>query len=300
VINFVPLLVSAAFLSVLTAPAPLVDRALPMGEEAFGNGKVPKQPGWAAGVLSAANDPHRVYMHWVNGSEDFVFRGDADAMNAALKLFAAIKDDKNQVVVVAGTGETKSFEGKVVPYDWHLYVPTDIALFFAQQEKGTNVMVKHPRLMIHITKQLPVEKLKIPAGLSVLGVEDLVATYRSGLASQERRVRIHSLSSLGRYAYVDGSLAPLAAALQDKDEIIRIVAARTLNQSFGIFAKKHLPQLEALRDRSSDKWRSEYVEICKSVRAAKSNPRSPVVTGVMAAVRVVLDDYDHRQQKQRK
>ena len=53
-------------------------------------------------IMAVINDTHRVYHTWVNGSEHFYFKGDTEALNAALKNFAAIKADRRTVVLRPG------------------------------------------------------------------------------------------------------------------------------------------------------------------------------------------------------
>jgi hypothetical protein len=108
--------------ALLAAPA----SALALGTETFGNAPQVKQPQWAEGVVEVVNLQSRVYCRWVNGDESFYYQGDARALNEALKAFAAIKDDARVVVLRPGKAETKSFQGKVVAYDWDLHVPSGI------------------------------------------------------------------------------------------------------------------------------------------------------------------------------
>jgi len=113
-----PLLVAAAVLT----PAP----AFALGTETFGNAPQVKQPQWAEGVVDVVNLKSRVYQRWVNGDESFYYQGDAKALNETLKAFAAVKDDERIVILRPGKAETKSFQGKVVAYDWDLHVPSGI------------------------------------------------------------------------------------------------------------------------------------------------------------------------------
>ncbi len=100
--------------------------AFALGEESFGNAPKVKQPEWAVGVVDVVNHPSRVYSQWVNGNEYFFYHGDAKALNETLAAFAAVKDDVRTVVFLPGTGETKSFRGKEVAFDWQLHVPSGI------------------------------------------------------------------------------------------------------------------------------------------------------------------------------
>jgi len=98
----------ATLVAMLLLPA----AAFALGEEAFGNAPRVAQKDWADGVINVVNLKSRVYLHWVNGNESFFYRGDAGALNEALRLFAAINDDEKQIVLLPGSGKTQSFDGK--------------------------------------------------------------------------------------------------------------------------------------------------------------------------------------------
>src|SRR5262245_60914110 len=100
--------------------------AFALGEEGFGNAPRPKQPDWADGVVDVVNLKSRVYFRWVNGNEDFYYRGDAAAINEALRLFAAVKDDARQVILLPGSGKTGTFQGKPIDFDFQFHVPSGI------------------------------------------------------------------------------------------------------------------------------------------------------------------------------
>lgn len=67
-------------------------RAWAMGQEDFGNAALNEANfrDWP-GIMPLVNHPSRVYHSWVNGNERFYYRGDAVALNDALRKFAASK-----------------------------------------------------------------------------------------------------------------------------------------------------------------------------------------------------------------
>jgi hypothetical protein len=83
---------------------------LALGMETFGNGPVVRQPEWREGVLDVVNLNSRVYSVWVNGNESFFYRGHAEALNEALRKYAAIKGDIHAVILLPGAGKTRSFK----------------------------------------------------------------------------------------------------------------------------------------------------------------------------------------------
>jgi hypothetical protein len=129
--------------ALLAVPVPV----FALGEEAFGNAPRVKQPQWADGVLAVVNMKSRVYLQWVNGNETFFYRGDAKALNEALRLFAEIKDGGKSIVLLPGSGETKTFQGKEVPYDWSLHVPGGIHRAISKET--------HPVLTVYVKAAKP-------------------------------------------------------------------------------------------------------------------------------------------------
>ncbi len=158
--------------------------ALALGEEGFGNTPRPKQPDWADGVIEVVNLKSRVYFRWVNGNEDFFYRGDAAAINEALRRFAAVKDDARQVILLPGSGKTQTFDGKPVEFDFQFHVPSGI---YRAVTKRT-----HPVLTVYVNaaKPRPIDGELVERWLPDLNSESFKARER---AEQE-------LQKLGRDA----------------------------------------------------------------------------------------------------
>src|SRR5262245_15341995 len=112
--------------AVVTLLLVLPPRILALGMETFGNAPAAKQPDWAEGILEVVNLKSRVSSQWVNGNENFFYRGNAQTLNEALQKYAAVKDDVRQLILLPGSGQTQTFARKPVPYDWQLHVPSGI------------------------------------------------------------------------------------------------------------------------------------------------------------------------------
>jgi hypothetical protein len=135
--------VAVSALLLLALPATV--RAL--ATETFGNSPAVKQPGWAEGVLDVVNLKSRVYSYWVNGNESFFYRGDAGALNEALRKFAAVKSDVRQVILLPGSGKQQTFGRKTIDFDWQLHVPSGI---YKAMTKRT-----HAVMTVYITARKP-------------------------------------------------------------------------------------------------------------------------------------------------
>src|SRR5262245_347997 len=95
----------AALALLLACPA----AALALGEEKFGNAPAVRQPGWPDGALEVVNLKSRIYSNWVNGNENFFYKGDVQAVNEALRGYGAVKDDGRRILLLPGSGKTQSF-----------------------------------------------------------------------------------------------------------------------------------------------------------------------------------------------
>src|SRR5262249_1056175 len=128
---------------------------LALATEKFGNAPMVKQPDWAEGVVDVVNLQSRVYTRWVNGNESFYYRGNAQALNEALRKYAAGKDEVRQLILLPGTGKTQAFGGKAVSFDWEFHVPSGI--YKAASKRKHAVMTVY----VNATKPRPPKDRKL-------------------------------------------------------------------------------------------------------------------------------------------
>jgi len=115
--------------------------AVALATETFGNAPVVRQPEWSDGVLEAINLESRVYSYWVNGNENFFYRGNSRALNEALRKFAVVKGETHVVILMPGPGNTNSFQGQAINFDWQLHVPSGI--YKAVTKKSECILTIH-------------------------------------------------------------------------------------------------------------------------------------------------------------
>ena len=158
-VKLVALFGLAAFSLGATAEAP----EAVLGEEAFGNRAVRNNREWPKGLLACVNDKRRVYRRWVNGNEDFCFRGNLAQLNEAIARFAKIDLKKRVLVLEPEPGMTRSFKKKQVPYRWRINAPSGLYRAYVKRQKGEAAMA---RMFVHLDKMdfLPSE-LVIPASI---------------------------------------------------------------------------------------------------------------------------------------
>ncbi|MAG55419.1 MAG: hypothetical protein CMJ83_03925 [Planctomycetes bacterium] len=265
-----------------------------LGEEAFGNDPVNKHSEWVKGVVDAANDRRRVYRRWVNGNEDFCFRGDAIAVNAALKLFAKIDDPKKLVVLLPDLGRTRSFENVLVKYVWKINVPSGIYLGMAKRVKGPSAMHLHPVMEIHLTGGLKAEELELPAGLAVVGAEDLMRKYRDARKNGETAsTRGYGCHSLWRFGYGAGVVEELTTSINSEDSFVQLSAVGALGL-MGQDARTAVPALKKLMGAAEVRLRDACKRALDKISKAKPAPKSDLRVGTMKAIRKVLDGRKKR------
>jgi hypothetical protein len=102
--------------TVVTLLLALPPAVLALATETFGNAPVVKQPEWAEGIIDVVNLPSRVYSYWVNGNENFFYRGNALALNEALRKYATVKDDIRQLILLPGSGKAQTLHGKPIDF----------------------------------------------------------------------------------------------------------------------------------------------------------------------------------------
>jgi hypothetical protein len=307
---------------------------LALGMETFGNAPAVKQPDWADGVVDVVNLKSRIYSQEVNGNENFFYRDNAQALNEALRKYAAVKADVRQLILLPGSGKTMTFGRKPIEFDWQLHVPSGLykavakkshavmtVYINANKPRGTldrrliekwlgdldsdsfptrekarvelqklgndgkpflrealkaNLAVESRRRiegLLDMLRDLDVDDLKIPKGITVITVDDLLAVHLKGLKeadSMQRGRAVQELSAL--ISYSDKVIPAQADMLKnDKDAWVRSCAAAAL-RSAGVKAKSAMPVLQdALKD--SDAYvRDACKTAIEQIENAKGEP----------------------------
>ncbi len=141
-------LLSCVSLALTLASPP--GRAHGLATEQFGNQPI-AGGNFGVEVLAAVNLSSRVYWYEVNGNPYFYFRGNATALNEALRKFAAIPAEKREIILLAGPGKRKSLGGdQRIDYDWALHVPDGIRF-----DKDAEVADSRATFTIHVTVAKP-------------------------------------------------------------------------------------------------------------------------------------------------
>lgn len=252
--------IAAVLLAVL-----VTSRNFGLGEESVGNDPLNgnNYTDWP-GIMDVINDKARVYRQWVNGDERFYFEGDTDALNKALKQFAKTTGKVKEVIIRPGSAKAGTFHDGHVTYDWDLHIMGGIAAGLTRDKVGSLIWPKDPRMTIYIGKNIKLEKLEIPDGLTVVELKTLKERITKALKSENRTARGWGCAELARLDPYDATtMKTVADKLKDDDSWVRLNVVHTL-ATLGRLAKPHLPALNAMAANENDRMKSA---IAKTITA---------------------------------
>jgi hypothetical protein len=238
----------------------LANRVWAVGMEDVGNAALsePHYRDWQ-GVMPLVNHPSRVYHSWVNGDEQFYYRGDTKALNDALQKFAAVNTEVHEVLLQPGPGITHSFDTQTIPYNWNLHIIGGVSRHLTTLDQGEKIWSKSPTMTVCVGGDIALEKTEIPTGVSVVDLSDLSRRYREALTSTDKTVRGWGAGHLARLdPYNTDNLGAIATLLKDEDEWVR----RNVVGAVAVFGKKAESVLPVLRGMLStqDKQLKDRVE----------------------------------------
>jgi HEAT repeat protein len=248
-------------------------RSFALGTEEFGDSELSpaNYTDWP-GLFELASDKTRVYSNWVNGHESFYFKGNTDQLNEALTKFAAIKIDKHEVLIRPGPGKACSFNSeRILDCNWNAEVYGGISKHIVGLEKGTSIWSAEPTMTIWIGGDIELAKIKIPKGVSVIGVNDKAARARAGLDSTDQTVRGWGSSVLADMNPHDPqNEAAVEKLLKDDVSWVRLCAAGTISQ-YGALAKSAIPLLKECEKSDDEQLKKRAAEAIAAIEAAKAD-----------------------------
>lgn len=278
------------FIALITLVLPTT--AFSLVEEYFGNEPL---AAWKDRPLaSVANHDSRVYHSWVNGAEDFYYRGDVEVLNEFLKRFAEGTTNggktAGEIILRPLPGETQPFHEKAIEYDWHMEIYGGISEPMSKADRGSEIWRPHPTVTIAVADPDRLKNLRIPDGLAVTGPAELKARYAKALGSSDTSVRGWGADKLSRFdPYDTTSMAVVAGLLGDKDAWVRLNAAGAL-RSFGSHAK---PLVPLLAHTASAKTGAGSVEdaIADTIRQIENSTPEPEALRRYQEARAAIERY---------
>lgn len=242
-----------------------------MGEETFGNQPLNglNYQDWP-GIMPVINHESRVYHVWVNGNEYAYYRGEIDALNDVLQKFATTNQKQHEVVLRPGPGSTKSLrQTQSIPFNWELHLVGGIARVMAKKDQGEKIWNPYPMLTIYVDETLPLDQLKIPAGVTLLELADLEKRFSGGLTSTDITVRgwdAGQLASLNQYS--TKNMNAISKLLDDNEVWVQLNAAGAL----AVFGKKATPLLPDLRSRLDTDDDALKKRLAETIKIIETSP----------------------------
>lgn len=228
----------------LTGPWLFSIAAHGIGLEGWGNEPVsPANYGDWPNIAPVINHRSRVYYKLVNEHEWFYYRGDTDALNAALRAFAKVGGEKRVVVLRPGPGQANTLHAVKVPHDWSLHLRAGITRVEGDRERFGHPWDVWPAITIHVGGNVELEKIELPPGVTVLQPADMARRLREQVKDakvHERGKAIVELAGVDPYSAEDAATA--AAMLETDDEGLLQRAAIALGK-YGHAARFALPKL---------------------------------------------------------
>lgn len=250
-----------AILSVVVLTLCSAGRVWALGEEDFGDSPLSElnYQNWP-NIMPLLNSQIRVYHSWVNGNEQFYYRGNTATFNDALKKFAAVKAEVREVLLQPGPGIAYTFDlTKTIPYNWNLHIVGGVSQFLTTLPQGDKIWSKSPTMTVCIGGDIALERIEIPTGVSIVDLAELSRRYREALTSKDKTVRGWGADRLARLDPYDAeNLTSVAKLLKDEDYWVRLNALGAV----AVFGKKAEPVLPVLREMlvTEDKTLKIFVE----------------------------------------
>jgi RNA polymerase sigma factor (sigma-70 family) len=272
--------------------------------EEFGEDRVTRRLDWADGMVNVANLDRRVYSRWVNGQESFFYRASAQAVNDALRKFAAVTGDDRQLVLLPGSGKTQTVAGKPISFDWQLDVPGGLTKAFSGRKQAVLTV------FISALKPRPVERKQVEKWLGQLDSEsfevraaaseelqnlgnDAKPLLRAALQAQptvEMRRRIESLlNRLPSFDVADlefpkGMVVNTASdliakgleELKDADRNVRSLAIQDLS-GLAFLSDEVVPALVEVFEKDKDAHIRQVAAACLGRLGHQAKPAVPIL-----------------------
>ncbi len=154
------------------------------------------------GLLAVVNDASRVLFASGPASETAFYQGDTTALERLLRAFAAAEVEERVVILRPGRGADDLWMDKTSFYDYRFKVNHGNWRVPVQEKTWNLIRQPHPTLTVFVGGGVDLERLRIPEGITLVGVDVLRERYRQGLLSRDKYVRgaaAHQLAKVDPY-----------------------------------------------------------------------------------------------------
>ncbi len=154
------------------------------------------------GLLAVVNDPSRVLFASADTKQTAFYQGDTTALARVLRAFAAVDMKERVVILRPGRGDGWLWRAKASSYDWRVEVRHGNWRLPLAEKERERIRQSHPTLTVFVGGGVDLERLSIPEGITLVGVDTLRERCRQGLLSREKYVRqvaVHQLAGVDPY-----------------------------------------------------------------------------------------------------
>lgn len=205
-------------------------------------------------IMPLVNHRNRIYHSWVNGHENFYYSGDVNDIAKAIELFSKVGIEIHEVVFRPGPGTTSSLMGdKKFNADWHLQIMGGISQVLFRSDDAAKIWPKHPRLTVFVNEATELQKIKIPAEVTVVGIEALKQRIIPVLrTSTDQTTRGWGTGVLAQLDPNDKEILKVVyEMLDDEVDWVKLNAAGAIG-SFGVLAKPLQTDLTSLMNETEN------------------------------------------------
>jgi hypothetical protein len=241
-------------------------------EEEYGNKELSdaNYQSWP-GIMSVINNKARTYLVWVNGHENFQFKGTTAQLNKTLNNFAWIQGmETREVVLRVGLGVRPSLNSKKkFPVDWELNIMPGVYAHMFTKDQAIKVWRKDPVLTVYISDRIKLSEIVIPAGITVIGPTQLGKRFAEGiLTSKNIRERCSACRQLALVSPYDAeNLELIGNCLSDENRRVQLQAT-FLIATFGKKAEKYLPKLKQLAESDDESLKKSSLQAIEKIEKA--------------------------------
>lgn len=232
------------------------------GTEEFGNKPLNYQG--TPQLAAVINHESRVYHRWVNGNEQFFYRGNSESLNDALKNFAATDAEVHEIVLRPGPAVGYSFnKERTIKYNWEIHMIGGIAKHVGRKRLGEKIWDQNCHaMMVYVGGDIQLEKIEIPENVKVFEIADFEKPLLEGLRSPKNSARSLHVLELGKLdPHNTNNMNAIANLIDDEDLGVRWNAVKTL----ALFGKKAEPLLPSLRSALKTGHESLHDRIRKTI-----------------------------------
>lgn len=255
-------------------------------------------------IMPVINHTSRVYHTWVNGNEHFYYQGDGKALSDFLTKYAFVWVSPKEIVIRPGPGGTSTFQGNPVRYDWRLHLLTGLVAAHFEARPGSEIELGeiNPTLTIFVgSGNFQLKDVHIPAGITLVGPDQLRERYLTGLKSSDADLRKRAVRALVALDPANAENIPVFLKMLGEGGNGAYAAAEGL-QMMGANAKTAVPAMREMLSGSDELVRTRILDAIDAIEAAPDTTEKDAARrAILAEIKafIVVTNQTHAAEQQR-